>query len=52
MSEKVPIDQSIKIYKLSITNQGYLDFRAMVDPNMPLEYAKKHFAPALHPAIK
>ncbi|KAK7698843.1 hypothetical protein SLS64_012196 [Diaporthe eres] len=31
---------------------GAADFRAMVDPSMPLEYAKKHFAPALHPAIK
>ncbi|KAL2285285.1 hypothetical protein FJTKL_08235 [Diaporthe vaccinii] len=28
------------------------DFRAMVEPSMPLEYSKKHFAPALHPAIK
>ncbi|KAI3390932.1 hypothetical protein diail_8347 [Diaporthe ilicicola] len=28
------------------------DFRAMVEPSMPLEYAKKHFAPPLHNAIK
>ncbi|KIM94484.1 hypothetical protein OIDMADRAFT_136193 [Oidiodendron maius Zn] len=29
-----------------------LDFRAMVEPSMPLEYAKKHFAPALQTAVK
>ena len=29
-----------------------IDFRAMVDQSMPLEYAKKHFAPALHTVIK
>ncbi|KAJ0122149.1 hypothetical protein J7T55_002661 [Diaporthe amygdali] len=28
------------------------DFRAMVEPSMPLEYAKKHFDPALQNAIK
>lgn len=28
------------------------DFRAMVEPSMPLEYAKKHFDPALQTAIK
>ncbi|KAK0728743.1 salicylate hydroxylase-like protein [Lasiosphaeria miniovina] len=28
------------------------DFRAMVDPSMPLEYAKKHFCPALQTAVK
>ena len=29
-----------------------VDFRAMVDPNMPVEYAKKHFDPALQTAVK
>ena len=29
-----------------------VDFRAMVDPSMPVEYAKKHFAPALQTAVK
>ena len=29
-----------------------VDFRAMVDPSMPMEYAKKHFAPALQTAVK
>ena len=29
-----------------------IDFRAMVEPSMPLEYAKKHFAPALQTAVK
>ncbi|KAH8761156.1 salicylate hydroxylase-like protein [Diaporthe sp. PMI_573] len=28
------------------------DFRAMVEPSMALEYGKKHFAPALHTALK
>ncbi|KAL1852352.1 hypothetical protein Daus18300_012247 [Diaporthe australafricana] len=28
------------------------DFRATVEPSMPLEYSKKHFAPALQNAIK
>ncbi|ROV97046.1 hypothetical protein VSDG_04192 [Cytospora chrysosperma] len=28
------------------------DFRAMVEPSMPLEYARKHFAPAVQTAIK
>ncbi|KAJ5454130.1 uncharacterized protein N7458_005086 [Penicillium daleae] len=28
------------------------DFRAMVDQSMPLEYAQKHFSPALHSVIK
>lgn len=51
MSEKVPIISFLGIYKRFITNK-YLDFRAMVEPSMPLEYAKKHFAPVLHPAIK
>ncbi|KKY30997.1 putative salicylate hydroxylase [Diaporthe ampelina] len=27
-------------------------FRAMVEPSLPLEYGKKHFAPALHATIK
>lgn len=30
----------------------YVDFRAMVEPSMPLEYARKHFAPAVQTAIK
>lgn len=51
MSEKVPIISFLRIYKRSIINKC-IDFRAMVEPSMPLEYAKKHFAPALHPAIK
>lgn len=29
-----------------------VDFRVMVDPSMPVEYAKKHFAPALQTAVK
>ncbi|KAI4246725.1 MAG: hypothetical protein L6R40_001754 [Gallowayella cf. fulva] len=28
------------------------DFRAMVSPSVPVEYAKKHFAPALQTAVK
>jgi salicylate hydroxylase len=36
-----------------VTNAKYdLDFRAMVEPSMPLEYAKMHFAPALQTVIK
>ncbi|KAI9695809.1 MAG: hypothetical protein M1820_008402 [Bogoriella megaspora] len=31
---------------------GAADFRAMVKPSLPLEYAKKHFAPALHAVIR
>lgn len=36
----------------STTKCPSVDFRAMVDPSMPLEYAKKHFAPALQTAVK
>ncbi|KAG6368792.1 hypothetical protein INS49_003006 [Diaporthe citri] len=36
-----------------VQNFLYLShFRAIVEPSMPLEHAKKHFAPALHPVIK
>ncbi|KAK9486611.1 hypothetical protein V1527DRAFT_451013 [Lipomyces starkeyi] len=34
------------------TSQVGEDFRAMVEPSLPLEYAKKHFAPALHSVIR
>jgi hypothetical protein len=51
--EPVLVVQTDELYSVPITNtECYLDFRAMVKPSMPLEYAKKHFAPALHAVIR
>jgi hypothetical protein len=39
--------------ELSVTDAACeIDFRAMVDPSMALDYAKKHFAPELHTVIR
>jgi len=50
MLEKVRIHIPIGILILYLTLS--VDFRAMVDASMPLEYAKKHFTTELQTVIK